>query len=318
LVAFRQQCAARLCNLYGPTEATIDSHFWNCGEESSALITIGRPISNTVCHVLDGHGNLAPIGVAGELHIGGAGLARGYLNRPELTAERFIASPFMVGERLYRTGDRVRWREDGALEFLGRIDHQIKLRGYRIEPGEIEAVLQTDPAIRQSLVIVREDRPGDRRLVGYLAGQGIDLDATRHRLKTRLPDHMIPGVLVVLDSLPLTPNGKIDRKALSVPDQSVSDSCYQAPRTPIETTLAGIWAEILKLPRVGIHDNFFDLGGHSLLAVQTMNRIKRELETDITLRQFFDAPTVVGVALVVLEQLLKAHDETDLLSGEVL
>jgi amino acid adenylation domain-containing protein len=304
LETFRQHCTAPLCNLYGPTEVTIDSHFRVCGEESSAVIPIGRPIFNTRCYVLDAHDNPSPIGVAGELCIGGAGLARGYLRRPELTAERFIASPFQTGDRLYRTGDRVRWREDGVIEFLGRIDHQMKLRGYRIEPGEIEAVLQADPAIRQSLVVVREDRPGDRRLVAYLVGQGIDLDATRACLKARLPDYMIPGALVVLDSLPLTANGKVDRQALPVPGQAAGGPDYQAPRSPIETTLADIWADTLKLPRVGIHDNFFDLGGHSLLAAQTMNRINRELGMDVALRQVFDTPTVCGLASAVLEQKL--------------
>src|SRR5574340_900419 len=269
----------RLLNLYGPTETTTFATWFEIGSllEDACSVPIGRPISNTVCPVLDTHGNLAPIGVAGELYIGGAGLARGYLNRPELTAERFVASPFQPGERLYRTGDRVRWREDGVLEFLGRIDQQIKLRGFRIEPGEIEAVLQEDAAIRQSLVMVREDRPGDKRLVAYLVGQGIGVDAQRTRLRGRLPDYMIPAALVVLDSLPLTPNGKVDRKALPAPEQDAAASGYQPPRTPLETTIAGIWAETLGLPRVGIHDNFFDLGGHSLLAVQLMDRIHQVL-----------------------------------------
>jgi amino acid adenylation domain-containing protein len=269
----------RLLNVYGPTETTTFATWFQITElaDDESLVPIGRPIANTECHVLDAYGNLSPIGVAGELYIGGAGLARGYLNRPELTAERFVASPFQDGERLYRTGDRVRWRDDGVIEFLGRIDQQIKLRGYRIEPGEIEAVLQADPAVRQSLVIAREDVPGDRRLVAYLVGQGIDLDATRRRLKAHLPDYMIPGALIVLGDLPLTPNGKVDRKALPVPDQAASGSDYQAPRTPIETALAEIWADTLKLPRVGIQDNFFDLGGHSLLAVQLIDRIEQAL-----------------------------------------
>ncbi len=304
LEAFRQQCAAPLCNLYGPTEATIDSHFWLCADESSAVVPIGRPIANTTCYVLDAYCNPSPVGVAGELYIGGAGLARGYLNRPELTAERFVASPFLAGERLYRTGDRARWRADGVIEFLGRIDQQIKLRGYRIEPGEIEAVLQADPAVLQSLVIVREDISGDRRLVAYLVGQAIDLEVTRRRLKAHLPDYMIPGALILLDALPLTPNGKVDRNALPVPDQAASSAGYEAPRTPIETVLAGIWADTLNLPRVGIHDNFFDLGGHSLLAARTMNRINREVGMDVALRQLFDTPTVEGLALAILDQLL--------------
>ncbi len=310
--AFRQQCAAPLYNMYGPTEATIGSHFWKCCDEPCEVVPIGRPISNTTCYVLDAYGNPSPVGVAGELYIGGAGLARGYLNRPELTAERFVASPFQAGERLYRTGDRARWREDGVIEFLGRIDHQIKLRGYRIEPGEIEAVLQADPAVSQSLVIVREDVPGDRRLVAYLVGQAIDLDATRRHLKAHLPDYMVPGALILLDTLPLTPNGKVDRKALPVPDQAASSAAYEAPRTPIETVLAGIWADTLNVPRVGIHDNFFDLGGHSLLAARTMNRINRALGVDLSLRQLFDLPTVNGLALSAQEMLVMGADAPSL------
>jgi amino acid adenylation domain-containing protein len=270
----------QLINGYGPTESTTFACCYPIPRdlpEDIISVPIGRPISNTTCYVLDAQGNPSPVGVAGEIYIGGAGLARGYLNRPELNAERFVASPFQTGERLYRTGDRVRWREDGVLEFLGRIDHQIKLRGYRIEPDEIEAVLQADPAVKQSLVMAREDAPGDRRLVAYLVGQGIDVDATRRRLKTHLPDYMMPGALVLLDDLPLTPNGKVDRKALPVPDLAASGPDYQAPRTPIEVALADIWADTLKLPRVGIQDNFFDLGGHSLLAVQLLERIEQML-----------------------------------------
>jgi amino acid adenylation domain-containing protein len=305
----------QLINGYGPTESTTFACCYPIPRdltEDGGSVPIGRPISNTVCHVLDGHGNLAPIGVAGELYIGGAGLARGYLNRPELTAEHFVASPLQPGERLYRTGDRVRWREDGVIEFLGRIDQQIKLRGYRIEPGEIEAVLQEDDAIRQSLVMVREDHPGDKRLVAYLVGQGIDVEALRVRLKGRLPDYMIPGAFVVLDSLPLTPNGKVDRKALPVPELDAGASGYQAPRTPLETTIAGIWAETLKLPRVGIHDNFFDLGGHSLLAAQLVNRINRALEVDLVLRQLFDTPTVNGLACAALDRLVMGEADEDM------
>ncbi len=268
----------RLINGYGPTESTTFTCCYPIPRdlaEDAGSVPIGRPISNTTCYVLDAQDNPSPVGVAGELYIGGGGLARGYRNRPELTAERFVASPFQPGERLYRTGDRVRWRDDGVIEFLGRIDQQIKLRGYRIEPGEIEAVLMQDPAIRQSLVMLREDRPGDRRLVAYVVGQGVDIDATRARLRGRLPDYMIPGVIVELESLPLTPNGKVDSRALPVPEQEAGTTAYQAPRTPLETTLAEIWAETLGLPRVGIDDNFFDLGGHSLLAVRLMDSIQQ-------------------------------------------
>ena len=278
--ALAQLPETRLINGYGPTESTTFACCYPIPRnlpEDSGSVPIGRPISNTVCHVLDAHGGLSPIGVAGELYIGGDGLARGYLNRPELTAERFVASPFRAGERLYRTGDRVRYLPDGNLEFLGRLDHQIKLRGYRIEPGEIEAILREDPAIRQSLVLVREDQAGGKRLVAYVVGQGIDVEAQRARLKGRLPDYMVPAAFVVLDSLPLTPNGKVDRKALPVPEQEAGTSGYQAPRTPLESAIAEIWADILNLPRVGIHDNFFNLGGHSLSAVQLMERIHQAL-----------------------------------------
>jgi len=295
----------RLLNVYGPTETTTFATWFEIPDlaADAAVVPIGRPISNTSCFVLDGHGNPSPIGVAGELYIGGAGLAQGYLNRPELSAERFVVSPFQPGERLYRTGDLARWRADGVVEFLGRIDHQIKLRGYRIEPGEIEAILQEDAAVRQSLVIVREDRPGDRRLVAYLAGRGVDAGLARTRLKASLPDYMVPTAFVVLDSLPLTPNGKVDRKALPIPVQESAARGYAAPRTPIETTIAGIWAETLKLPRVGIHDNFFDLGGHSLLAVKLMERIQQALGSKPHLNTlWYGAGTVAQQARLLTEK----------------
>jgi thioesterase domain-containing protein len=298
----------QLINGYGPTESTTFACCYPIPHdltEECGSVPIGRPISNTLCHVLDAHGNLTPIGVPGELYIGGAGLARGYLNRPELTAERFVPSPFRPGERLYRTGDQVRWREDGVLEFLGRIDHQIKLRGYRIEPGEIEAVLQQDEAIQQSLVLPREDRPGDMRLVAYLVGQGIEVDTVRARLKAHLPDYMIPAAFVVLDHLPLTPNGKVDRQALPPPDDSRPqlESGYVAPRSHIEATLAEIWANTLNLPRVGIFDNYFALGGHSLLAVRLMERIQQSIGRTLHLNTlWYQAGNIAQQAHLLTDQ----------------
>ena len=237
-------------------------------------MSIGRPLANTRCYILDPRGQLAPIGVPGELYLAGDGLARGYLNRPELTAEHFLAGPFEGGARLYRTGDRVRWRADGKLEFLGRLDNQVKLRGFRIELGEIEAVLKEHPSVAQGVVVLREDRPGDRRLVAYCVSSRNAVwnvsELSRH-LRTKLPDYMVPAVFVRLEALPLTPSDKIDRRALPLPDdlRPQLETGYVAPRNPIEEQLASIWCKVLGVERVGIHDNFFDLGGHSLLAVRS-------------------------------------------------
>ena len=244
-----------------------------------------------------------PIGVPGELYVGGAGLARGYLNRSGLTAERFVGHPFDDGEgrRLYRSGDLVRRRADGDIEYLGRIDNQVKIRGFRIELGEIEAVLAQHPSIQQAVVLAREDSPGDKRLIAYVVtadGSAISVHDLRSYLQLKLPDYMVPSAFVFLDSLPLTPNGKLDRKALPAPDhsRSNSDQSYSAPRTPVEELLAGIWAEVLKLDEVGIHDNFFELGGHSLLATQFVARINTAFQIDFPLRRLFETPTIAGLA----------------------
>jgi hypothetical protein len=264
----------RLAHVYGPTESTTFATAYQVNEvEAGALsVPIGRPIANTRVYVLDQGLEPTPIGVAGELYIAGDGLARGYLNRPGLTAERFMACPFgTAGSRMYRTGDLARWRADGELEFLGRIDHQVKIRGHRIELGEVEAALLGHPGVAQAVAIVREDEPGDKRLVAYVVAAGDeapDVGGLRAHLKQSLPDYMIPQAIVGLEALPLTPNGKIDRKALPVPEGRPEGLDYVAPRTPVEETLAGIWAEVLKIDRVGVHDNFFELGGDSIQSIK--------------------------------------------------
>ena len=292
--------ASKVYDLYGPSEDTTYSTF--ALRTADGPQTIGKPITNTQIYILDGHLQPVPIGIAGELYIGGAGLARGYYNRPELTAEKFIPDPFgdEFNSRLYRTGDLARYRSDGSIEFLGRMDNQVKIRGFRIELGEIEAVLGKHPMIREAVVLAPEDRPGDRRLVAHVvlrSGQSLDAPGVRSFLKQTLPEYMVPSSFVFLDSLPLTANGKIDRKALPEPDQRRPEleEVYVAPRTPVEELLAEIWAEVLKLDKVGIDDNFFDLGGHSLLATQAISRICQALKVEIPLRALFERPTVAEI-----------------------
>ncbi|KQB61349.1 MULTISPECIES: amino acid adenylation domain-containing protein, partial [Acidovorax] len=268
-VVFERLPQAALYNLYGPTEAAIDVTHWTCRDDGQSLVPIGQPISGIKTYVLDGRLNLAPQGVAGELYLGGIGLARGYLGRAGLSAERFVADPFdEAAGRLYRTGDLVRWNGEAQLEYLGRLDHQVKIRGLRIELGEVEAQLLAQPEAREA-VVVAKDGPGGVRLVGYVsasAGQTIDAASLRERLGEQLPDYMVPSVIVVLESLPLNANGKVDRKALPAPEFA-NRAQYEPPQGDVEETLAAIWAEVLRVERVGRHDNFFELGGHSLLAV---------------------------------------------------
>ncbi len=290
----------RVWNLYGPTEDTTYSTFARVAQvsrDSSTAPTIGRPVTATQAYVLAGGLEPVPVGVPGELCLGGAGLARGYLHRPDLTAERFVPDPLSAepGARMYRTGDLVRWTATGELDLLGRIDHQVKIRGFRIELGEIEAALVSLPGIRAAVVTVREDTPGDRRLVAYLVGDAA-AEEVRRSLRELLPDYMVPAILVVLDVLPLTPHGKVDRKALPAPEQQRPTATSAAPRTPVEEALAGIWAELLCLPAVGIHDDFFALGGHSLLAAQVTSRIRRTFEVDIPLRRLFELRTIADLA----------------------
>jgi amino acid adenylation domain-containing protein len=288
----------RLWNLYGPTEATIWSTAAECGDPARKP-DIGAPIANVRAYVLDDAMEPVPVGSVGELYAGGAGVARGYLGRPGLTAERFVPDPFggEPGARLYRTGDRVRWLADGRLDFMGRIDHQVKVRGYRIETGEIEARLLEHPAVREAIVLAREDEPGDARLVAYVVGgETAGADVLRAHLGETLPEYMVPAAYLRLDALPLTPNGKIDRKALPAPEgDAFARQAYEAPVGETERALAEIWAEVLGLERVGRHDNFFELGGHSLLAVQVVAYM-RDVDLHMEVQALFEAPTPAELA----------------------
>lgn len=268
-----------LWNMYGPTETTVWS---TCCEitDASASVHIGRPIANTQVYVLDRNGNPTPVGVPGEIHIGGSGVADGYLGREDLTAARFIPDPFRAtpGARLYRTGDLGRWRSDGQLEHLGRIDRQVKVRGFRIEPGEVEAVLVGHPAVGECFVESREIGPDDVRLIAFIVFDGRPLTATEVRrfLRTKLPDYMVPSFVVALDTVPLTPNGKVDRARLPdpLPRSRTALATYSPPSTPTEHAVAEVWQELLRVERIGRDDNFFDLGGHSLLSMQAVARIE--------------------------------------------
>jgi amino acid adenylation domain-containing protein len=300
---------ARLFNEYGPTEATVWSTVQECSDfEASSRVPIGRAIANAQAYVLDRRLNPVPVGVPGELYIGGLGVARGYLHKPELTAERFLPDPFSVvpGARVYKTGDRARWRAEGSLEFLGRIDQQIKLRGFRIEPGEIEAVLHEHPDVRAAAVLAREDAPGVKRLVAYIvsqSGASPSVAKLREFLRGRLPVHLIPAAFVFLDALPLTPNGKLDREALPPPGASGLEpgGVRVPPRGLVEGLLAAIWCDLLNLERVSRHDNFFDLGGHSLLATQVASRVRQLLHIDLPLRVLFEQPTIAELGTQIEE-----------------
>ncbi|HSK79411.1 MAG TPA: amino acid adenylation domain-containing protein, partial [Thermoanaerobaculia bacterium] len=285
----------RVYNLYGPSEDTTYSTFSRVARDSTAAPAIGRPITGTRAYVLAGP-EAVPVGVAGELHLGGAGLARGYLHRPDLTAERFIPDLFAteLGGRLYRTGDLVRWTAAGDLEFLGRTDHQVKIRGFRIEPGEIEAALLAIEGVREAVVTAREDVPGNRRLVAYVVGE-VSAETLRQGLRKRLPDYMVPAAFVALESFPLTPNGKVDRKALPAPELPVARESYVAPRTREEELLAAVWAQVLRLPRVGVEDKFFELGGDSILSVQIAAQA-RQSGLRFTVREIFKHQTVARLA----------------------
>ncbi|HEX7240019.1 MAG TPA: amino acid adenylation domain-containing protein, partial [Longimicrobiaceae bacterium] len=291
----------RLVNMYGITETTVHVTYRPIGwaeVEAGEGSPVGVPIPDLGVRVLDRWGDPVPAGMPGELYVGGAGVARGYLGRPELTAERFVPDPFgaEAGARLYRTGDRVRWSAAGELEYLGRLDEQVKIRGFRIEPGEVEAVLGRHPAVREALVAVREGLPGDRRLVAYVVSEGEPTSAElRAYLQERLPEHMVPSALVVLERLPLTAHGKTDRRALPAPEQETA-AAYTAPRTPTEEVLAGIWSDVLGVERVGSGDEFFELGGHSLLATRVASRVRRAFGVEMPLRALFEAPTVAALA----------------------
>jgi amino acid adenylation domain-containing protein len=313
-----QQLSFRLVNHYGPTENTVVS---TCAEvhtqsASNAAPPIGRPLPNTRAYVLDRHLQPVPIGVPGELLLGGAQLTPGYWNRPDLTAEQFIPDPFSTEPRarLYKTGDLVRWLPEGDIEFLGRIDNQVKIRGFRIELGEIEAGIARHPAIREAVVLAREDTPGDKRLVAYLVADHASAnlaDELRALLRTVMPGHMVPAAFVLLESFPLTPNGKLDRKALPAPDAAAYTARgYEAPVGEIETALAQIWCDVLKLERVGRHDHFFELGGNSLVAMQVVSRVRQRLITELPLRELFAASSVARLAARI--EVLRAQSESAL------
>ncbi|MBV8517210.1 MAG: amino acid adenylation domain-containing protein [Acidobacteria bacterium] len=295
-------CCDELWNLYGPTETTVYSTLGPI-VSGSGPISIGKPVANTQIHIVDRNFQPLPVGVPGELLIGGDGLARGYLGRPELTAEKFIADPFSdaPNARLYRSGDLATWRRDGTLEVLGRLDHQVKLRGFRIELGEIEAVLNDHASVDQAVVHCREDRPGDKRLVAYVTGDAPSPDALRAHLRTSLPDYMIPAAIVVLDRFPLTPNGKVNRHALPAPELAREHDAVELPQGAQEEQMAALWSQILGRERIGRNDNFFDLGGHSLLATQLLARVQAQYAVDIPLRALFEAPTVARLAIKVAE-----------------
>ncbi len=316
-----------LINNYGPTEATVVATSGRVlpTEHAELPPSIGRPIDNTQIYILDEHLQRVPIGVPGELHIGGAGLAKGYLNQPELTADKFIPHPFNnePGARLYKTGDLACYLPDGQIAFMGRTDHQIKIRGFRIEPNEIVSVLNRHPAVRASAVIAREDNPGEKRLIAYVEpvpGAQVSSDSLRKALGESLPDYMVPAVFVHLDALPVTPNGKIDRAALPVPNatNTLHNQVDDVPSTPTETRLAEIVAPLLGLEQIGRDENFFLLGGHSLLGTQVITRVAETFGVDLTLRTLFSAPTIRMLSteierLIIARLEMMSDDEARLL-----
>jgi acyl carrier protein len=293
-------------NAYGPTETTVCATMELCDPRESGNPPIGRPIANARVYLLDKHLNLTPLGVSGELCVGGVLVARGYWNLPDLTAERFVPDPYgeEAGARLYRTGDLARFLRDGRLEYLGRLDDQVKVRGYRIETGEIEVILREHPAVAEAAVVARDDAGGARQLVAYwVDGPGGSATSSDLRafLRGKVPEYMVPSLLVKLESMPLTPSGKIDRKALPAPDASQrrGGQVYVAPRTATERVLAQLCGELLGVAEVGVQDNFFDLGGHSLLATQLISRIRREFEIELPLRTLFERPSIEGLAVAI-------------------
>ena len=312
--------SCQIVNHYGPTETTIGSLTYTAsggavGPNDSATVPIGRPIANTRIYILDERGQPVPIGVSGELYIGGAGLASGYLNQPERTEERFVSDPFVVGEKMYRTGDRARYLSKGNVEFLGRIDDQVKIRGFRVEPGEVESVLRRHPNVREAVVLVTEDNQGAKRLVGYYVASLSD-NATgtifREYLSENLPDYMVPASLTALAELPLTPNGKIDRKALLAQEGTAAAPAYEAARNPTEEKLTEIWTQVLKVERVGIHEDFFALGGHSLLMTQILARIRSSFQVQLALHTLFDNPTIATLATVIDGEQMSGSEEEEM------
>jgi len=296
--AFIKENNISLINQYGPTEAhVVSSYTIDTNATLSPLPPIGKPIDNTRLYVLSDRQKLLPVGVAGELYIGGVQVARGYLNRPELTKEKFIADSFSkeaAGAQMYKTGDLARWLNDGNIEYLGRIDDQVKIRGYRVELGEIETVLQQHASVRQGVVLAKEDSNGNKRLAGYVASEGIfNKEEITAYLKDQLPEYMVPALWVELENLPVTANGKIDRKALPDPDASVLlSNNYIAPRNEVEEKLAAIWKELLGVEKVGVYDNFFELGGHSLMAIRVISAIRKQMNVELAIKDLFHFTTI--------------------------
>ncbi len=295
---------ATLGNFYGPSETCDDATYFelHAPVPGAGFVPIGRPIANVRCHILDAARQPVPQGAVGELYIGGAGLARGYLHRPQLTAERFLEDPFRSGARLYRTGDLARYRADGVIEYIGRVDSQVKIHGFRIELAEIEAALKACPGVDHCAVSVHVDSAGEKRLLAHVAGEVTDPATLKRRLSARLPEHMVPQIIVPLAQLPLLPNGKIDRRALPEPDFSPAQETTVAPRSPVEQALADIWSEVLRIPAPGVHQSFFALGGHSLLATQVVSRIRRTLQVELPLRTLFESPTIAELAQAVARE----------------
>ena len=314
--AARWSRGRRLFNAYAPTEATVYATATQCAEGEARVLPLGWPISNMQIYLLDERLQPVPIGITGEIHVGGVGLARGYLNRPRLTAEQFVPDPFsrMPGARLYKTGDLARFNASGKIEFAGRADQQVKVRGFRIELGEIETVLSQHPGVREAVVVARENDSGGKRLIAYVVARE-ELPPTtsemRDYLRRTLPEYMTPSSFVVLEALPLTATGKVDRNALPVPEQARPElaQVYVAPRTAVEEVLCGIFSEVLQIEPVGVRDSFFELGGHSLLATQIASRARAAFQVELPLRRLFEAPTVEQLAAAILNDKERARVE---------
>jgi acyl-coenzyme A synthetase/AMP-(fatty) acid ligase len=312
---FFETLDAQLCNLYGPTEACIDAAFHVCdAQHKSRSVPIGRPIANTRLYILDTAGNPVPIGVCGELYVAGEGLGRGYWNQPALTDEKFVLSG--AGERMYRTGDTARFGRDGLIEFLGRRDRQLKVRGFRIEPGEVEAILVRHPAVRDVVVVAREDASETSALVAYVVPAAAHQPAAgelRRFLGEQVPEHAIPSTFIVIDELPLSPSGKVDTRALPDPDTSrpALSAAGVQPRTRLERTIAAVWQEVLGISQVGVEDNFFDLGGHSLLIMRVYARLRELLPVVLNVIDLFRYPTVGALAAFVAHALQENGGEAE-------
>jgi acyl-coenzyme A synthetase/AMP-(fatty) acid ligase/acyl carrier protein len=303
----------RLINAYGPTENTVCTTLTDQPIREDNVVTIGKPIANVNVYILDRYGALCPIGVAGEMCIGGANLARGYLHRETLTREKFIPHPFSTtpGARLYRTGDTARWLADGNIEYIGRIDHQVKIRGFRIELGEIETVLQECALVNEAVVLARADGADNKRLVGYIVPQGdFDKEGILSYLREKLPEYMVPALLIPMEQLPVTASGKIDRRALPDPDD-LHKGTFVAPRDTMEEDLAAIWQELLEVPQVGIYDDFFELGGDSLLAVRVVAHLKRKLAVQLSVSKLFECKNIAQLAAYIQALTAAAPTESD-------